>query len=231
MARVILPEGQQRSGKQGGIVWSRNRYGPYTRDRAIPVNPNTDLQVAVRNAVRALTIAWADTLTAAQRNWWDTYAANVTWLDKMGRATFLTGLNHYVRCNTPLIVNGYTRVDAAPSIYDLAPAELSLAVTASQATQQLSVAFDDGLDWCDADGAYQFVYMGSPQNGSRKFFGGPWRLAGVIEGSSVAPPTSPVAFAAPFPFAEGNRIWVRTRIALDDGRLSQFAQDNFLAAA
>ncbi len=229
MALVVLPEGQQRSGKQGGIVWSHNRGGPYVRNRAIPTNPNTARQVAVRNAMRSLTIAWDITLTQAERDAWDVYASNVTWTNRLGQTISLTGLNHYVRSNTPRVQNALARIDAAPAIFDLAAAELALSVTASAATQDLSVGFDDTADWATEVGAFQFVYCGLPQNAGVKFFKTPYRLAGVIDGEAI--PTTPAIIASPFVFAEGQRIWVRTRITRLDGRLSEFAQVDFLASA
>jgi hypothetical protein len=229
MALVVLPEGQQRSGKQGGIVWSHNRTGPYTRNRAIPVNPNTDRQVDVRNAIRSIAIAWGSTLTQVQRDAWDTYAANVSWVNRLGQTISLTGVNHFIRSNTPRVVNGIARVDAAPVIFDIAAADTDLAASASEATQQVTVTGDAAADWIGEADAWCFVSMGLPQNPSRKFFNGPWRAISAIPGAG--PPPWPAAIDTAWPFAEGQRLWVRTRIARGDGRLSQFAQTNFLAAA
>jgi len=231
MALVVLPEGQQRSGKQGGMVWSHNAGGPYVRNRGIPTNPNTDRQIAVRNAMRTLSIAWNTILTQAERDAWEVYGANVSWKNRVGATIFLGGLNQYVRSNSPLLINGLTRIDAAPTSYLLAAAEEDLVVTASEATQVASIAFDDSPDWVDEDGAYQFVYGGLPQNASKKFFKGPYRLMGLISGDSSTPPTTPASLAWPWPFAENNRLWCQTRIIRADGRLSEFAQTNFLGGA
>jgi hypothetical protein len=228
---VVLPEGQQRSGSAGGSTWSRNRFGAYVRSRSMPVNPNTDLQVAARNRVRALTIAWQNTLTPAQRDGWNLYAANVPWKNHLGQDSFLTGLNHYVRSNTARLQAGLVRLDAAPVIFNLASAEQSLGCTASELTQLLSLSFDDTAPWTSEDGAFQQLQMGMPQNAGISFFGGPWRAMTPILGNAGAPPASPVAPAATFPFAANQRIWVRTRIGRADGRLSEFAQVNFLAGA
>ena len=229
MALVVLPEGQQRSGKQGGIVWSHNASGPYVRNRAIPTNPNTSRQVAVRNAVRALSIHWNITLTQVQRDAWDVYAANVSWLNRLGQSITLNGLNHFIRSNTPLVVSGIARVDAAPVIFDIAVAEASLTATASEATQNLTIDGDAAADWIGEAGAWQFYYMGLPQNASRKFFKGPYRLITAVPGAG--PPPFPVVIAAAFPFAADQRIWIRSRVARGDGRLSEFAEYNFLGAA
>ena len=228
-ALVVLPEGQQRSGKQGGMVWSHNAGGPYVRNRSIPTNPNTDRQTAVRNAVRSLAIAWDQSLTQVQRDAWDTYAANVSWTNRLGQSISLTGLNHFIRCNTPRVTSTIARIDAAPTEFFLATAELELAASASEATQDLTINGAAGADWVGEADAWQFFYMGLPQNASRKFFGGPWRLISAVPGAG--PPPFPATIAAAWPFAEGQRIWVRSRIARGDGRLSEFAQTNFLGAA
>lgn len=229
MALVVLPGGTQISGSIGGTTYSHNRFGAYKRNRSIPVNPNTDRQVAVRNAVRSLTINWQTVLTQAQRDAWEVYAANIDWVNRLGQTVKLTGLNHYVRSNTPLVQHELTRQDTAPVIFNLASAELFLSATGSEATQVLTVAFSLIPDWATEAGAWQFFAMGLPQNGAIKFFGGPWRHMGIVHGGD--PAVTPALLNAPFPFAEGQRIWVRSRILRADGRLSEFAQVNFLAAA
>lgn len=232
-ALVVLPEGQQRSGSIGGTVWSRNSAGAYIRNRSVPVNPNTDRQVGIRNIIKALTIAWQNTLTQVQRDAWDVYAANVDWLNKLGQSITLTGLNHYVRCNTPRMQVALARVDAAPGIFNLATAEQALGGSASEALQQITTTFDDTAAWTTETGGFQAFYMGIPQNGSIKFFGGPWRLLDGQFGQDApnGEPSSPRVVATPWPIVEGQRIWIRTRVGRADGRLSEHARVNFLCAA
>lgn len=229
MALIVLPEGTQISGSIGGTTYSRNRFGAYKRNRSVPVNPNTSRQVQVRNAVRSISIAWETILTELQRGAWETYAAGVDWTNKLGQTVNLTGLNHFVRSNTPRVISTIPRVDDAPTILNLATAELQLAVTASEATQQLTITGDGAAPWVGEANAWHFCYMGRPQSPGIKYFGGPWRLATAIPGAG--PPPYPAIVAAPFTVVDGQRIWVRTRIARGDGRLSEFAEVNFLAAA
>lgn len=229
MALVVLPEGQQRSGSIGGTVWSHNRSGVYIRSRSIPVNPNTARQVAVRNAVRSIAIAWDLTLTQVQRDAWNLYASNVSWTNRLGQTVNLTGLNHFIRSNTPRVMNTIARVDAAPTQFDLATAELELAVTASEATQDLTINGAAGAAWVGEADAWQFMFMGAPQNGGIAFFGGPYKQLTAVPGAG--PPPFPVVIATAFPFVAGQRIWVKTRIARGDARLSEFAEVNFLAIA
>lgn len=231
MALIVHPEGTQVSGSIGGTTYAHNRFGTYKRNRAIPVNPNTDKQVAIRNIVRNLAIAWNNTLTQAQRNAWDVYARNVPWFNHLGQAVKLTPLNHYIRCNTPRLDIGASQINDAPIIMNLGPAEQSLGCSASEATQQWSMTWDDTAAWASEDGAYQITQQGLPQNAGIAFFGGPWRRDGFITGASGVPPTSPTLLTSQWAFAEGQRLWLRTRISRADGRLSQFAQVNFLAGA
>jgi hypothetical protein len=229
MALIRFAEGQQRSGSIGGTVFSHNRSGAYIRARSVPVNPNTERQVDIRNAARSLSIAWENTLTQGERDAWDVYAANVGWINKLGDAIHLTGLNHYIRSNTISIALGKPRIDAAPIIFNLATAELALGATASEATQQLTITYDDTAVWANEPGAFQFFYMGLPQNGGIKFFASPYRYVNLGDGAT--PAVSPGVFAAPFPFGAGQRIWIKSRILRADGRLSQFAQFDFLGIA
>lgn len=226
---VVLPGGEQRSGSIGGQTWSHNRSGAYVRARSIPVNPNTDRQNAVRVAVRNLSIFWETQLTQNQRDAWDVYAAVVDWINKLGQSINLTGLNHYIRCNTQRTISGIARIDQAPAIQDIGDAEDQLACTASEGTQDLTIDGNAAGPWIADAGSWQFYYLGIPQNGSRKFFGGPYRFVTAVP--SAGPPPFPVVIAAPWPFQEGQRLWLRSRIQRTDGRLSDFALINFLAAA
>ncbi len=231
MALIRFPEGQQRSGSVGGTVYSHNRYGAYIRARSIPVNVNSDRQVAVRNVLRNLAIAWENVLAPEERAKWEEYAANVSWKNKFGDSVRLTGLAHYIRTNVPYFLAFASTIAKAPGIFNLAASERKLHVTGAASVQVLVVAFDDTAEWCSEDGAYQVAYMGLPQNANIKFFGGPYRKMQIIAGSSTTPATSNVEMPAAFPIAEGQRVWIRTRIGRADGRLSEFAEVNILVSA
>lgn len=231
MALIRFPEGQQRSGSAGGTVYSHNRYGAYIRARSIPVNPNTPRQVAVRARMQSLSIAWQTVLTPAQRDAWEVYGSNVSWQNKFGETVHLPGLNHFVRSNAALLQAGIAQVNDAPTIFTLATPEIALEVTGSEGTQVVTVSFLDTMPWCAEDDAFQSVFVGLPKNPSTNFFGGPWRFAGVILGDSAAPIVSPQTVPSPYPIAESQKVWVRTRIGRADGRLSEVTSAVFLCAA
>lgn len=219
------------SGSIGGTVFARNRYGNYARSRTKPTNPATARQSKIRQAVADLTNAWSTTLSDAQRTAWGLYAASVSMLNRLGEPMNLSGFNHFVRSNAPLLQNDLPIVEDGPTTFELPEQDPTFAVGISEATQLLSITFDDTKAWCDLDDAFLFVYMGTPQNPQRNFFGGPWRLAGAIAGDSGTPPTSPTTIACPFAATEGQRVWVQARLALPDGRLSEpMRADGFCAA-
>jgi hypothetical protein len=97
------------SGAQGSTVASHNRFGPYFRNRTIPINPNTGAQVAVRNTLKAASQAWR-ALTDAQRAAWEAVAATIPKLDALGRTYFQTGQEFYV--STQLAVKQYSAAAA-----------------------------------------------------------------------------------------------------------------------
>lgn len=219
------------SGSVGGNTYSRNRFGRYMRQKSIPVNPNTAGQQSVRNALGALTTIWSSTLTAVQRTAWNLYASNVDMLNKLGETINLTGFNHFIRSNLEYLRQFSATINAGPVVFELPGQDGTFAITASEATQQISVVHDVGMPWADEDGAAMFLYQGVPQNGQRNFFGGPFEFLANIPGINGAPAGSPSLHAVVKAIAEGQRQWCYARIVRADGRLStEFRADCLVAA-
>jgi len=218
------------SGSIGGITFSHNKGGPYFRSRATPTDPNSPQQQAVRAIVGQLSNHWINTLTAAQRESWATYAANVTVLDPFGDPRYIPPLSHFVRSNTPRLQAGRARVDDAPTIFNTGDFT-SPSFAVSEATQQVSVTFGDSDPWCDEDGSAMLIYGSRPQNPTINFFKGPYRFAGPIPGSSTLPPTTPQTIAIPFAAIEGQKTFWRAIVTRADGRLSLSFRDLATVAA
>lgn len=219
------------SGSIGGQVHSHNRYGRYIRARTKPVNPNTARQVAVRAAIAFLTDRWAQTLTAVQRTAWNLYGSNVVMKNKLSESIHLTGFNHYIRSNLIRKQIQTTIIDDGPVVFELPEQDPTYAITASEATQQASIAFDNGLPWADENGAFMVSFQGQPQNAQRNVFFGPWRYTDATAGVNGAPPASPVADNVVFAVAELQHLWYYARILRADGRLSErFTADAFCGA-
>jgi len=218
-------------GSLAGNVFSRNHFGAYVRARTTPINPRTARQTLVRSSVAFLADRWANTLTAVQRTAWELYASSVAMTDSLGASMYLTGYNHYIRSNIILVMSTLPPVDNGPVIFEIPAHDPTFAISASEATQQISYTFDNTLAWANEDDAYLFKFQGKPQNAQRNSFGGPWRIVGNVAGDSVTAPTSPDAEDSPFAFAEGQHQWCYARIAMADGRLSApFRADTFCLA-
>lgn len=218
-------------GSIGGTVFSKNRYGSYTRNRTIPVNPGSTAQTKIRACSGQIRDAWFNTLTTAQRAAWAVYAANVQVQNRLGETITLTGWNMFARTNLNLLYNDYDIVADAPTEYSLAEQDSTLAITVSEATQLVSVAFDDTMAWLDEDGAALIIYVSRPQNATVNYFKGPYLVAGKIEGDSVTPPTTPTTIAVPFAVVEGQKVFAMARIVRADGRLSEPFRVNCTCAA
>ena len=209
----------QASGSVGGVTASRNRGGQYFRARAVPVNPGTPQQSAIRGFVTALSNDWINTLTQADRDLWNVYAANVTLVGPLGDPINVSGLNMYVRSNVPRLQAAEPRVDQGPDIFDIGD-YTNPSFALDEPADEVDVTFTDTDDWANEDDAAMLIYASRPQNPTINFFKGPYRFAGAIQGDSITPPTSPAAIALPFPVAVGQRIFLRANVSRADGRLS-----------
>lgn len=209
----------QASGSLRGMTASHNAGGAYLRGRTKPVNPRTAKQTVVRNAMTALSTAWSATLTTAQRLSWTVYAQNITWLNSLGQAIKVTGLNAYVSCNTPRLQASLSRIDTGPVVFDRGNFTAPTAtVTHSNAT--LSIAFTNSDAWANATGGAMLVFASTPQNGSINYFQGPYSFVGKILGNGT-PPVSPSNFTMAQPAGPvGSQIFLRFEVTQSDGRLS-----------
>jgi len=221
----------QMSGSIAGNTHARNRFGNYIRARTKPVNPNSARQQTVRAALATLTYNWGQILTAVQRTAWNLYAASVSMKNRLGENVNLTGFNHYIRSNLILLQDAKATIADGPTTFEIPEQDPVFAITASEATNDITVTYDDTLEWCDEDNAYMYVFGGTPQNPQRNFFAGPWRLGDSIDGDSGSPPSSTGTVASPFILTETQRVWAYARILRADGRMSEpFQADCFCAA-
>lgn len=208
----------QISGSFGGLTGSHNRGGMYFRARAIPTDPNTASQAAVRAAFGALVNRWINSLTPIQRATWNIYAAQVPLTGPLGDPVIVSGQNMYLRGNTARSLSGRTIVDAKVGPFDLGTLSPVAVTGISEATQLADVTFDAGDGWNIADGFMQMQWS-RPLNPTINFFRGPYRSFGVVNGD--APGVSPQAQILPFVVAAGDTIFAKFRASYADGRLTQ----------
>ena len=218
-------------GSIGGQVFSKNRFGNYIRARITPVNPKSSRQNTIRASIQSLAQRWSAVLTQLQRDAWEVYAAAIVRQNALGAQIKLTGFNMFIRSNSIRSQSADTVIDIGPTTLTLPPGDPLMIATVNTAAQQISVAFDENLNWLDQDEGRMYVFMSIPKSAGVTFVGGPFRLAGSIQGDSTTPPTSPELIAVPFPVSTGQIVVVRARISEEDGRLSDLFRSQSSVAA
>lgn len=119
------------SGKQGSTVASHNRFGPYMRNRTIPVNTNTASQQNARNNLSSASKAWK-ALTAAQRAAWIAAATTILLYDRLGRPYTPTGFQYFVSCcRTIYVYDPTAALPTTPPTAAAPSAVLTVTVTAT----------------------------------------------------------------------------------------------------
>lgn len=217
---IILPGplvGEIR-GSMGGTTFSRNRHGQYTRQRSVPVNPNTQRQADARERFNTLATYWRDVLSQANRDGWDLYGANTNWINGVGQVTKLTGMNHFIRSNAGRLLTSQPVIDAFPTEYGLPDQEVLWSFAVDSATQQITLTYTFASD---VDDQVYVFHMGMPVSGSRVFFAGPWRYWHRVIGDSGSPPASPLVGVIPYPVSAGNRVFLYCRRHDADNRLTE----------
>jgi len=209
----------QMSGSIAGSVFARNRFGNYARPRTKPVNPSSTRQVFIRTALSYLTVYWNETLPAAQRTAWNTYAAAIAMKNRLGETIYLTGFNHFLRSNIVRLQLGQNLVPLGPTILSLPDKDPTFAIAGYADTQLISVTWDTELPWGDIAASVMGFWQGQPQLITRNFFNGPWRMGGSVPGNGASPTT----FTAPFTLVTGQKVWCYARISTGptDSRLSE----------
>lgn len=216
------------SGSVGGNTFSHNRGGQYVRLRAIPVNPNSSQQQAVRNAMVALTGNWVTSLTNAQRDSWAAYAQAVPIVDSLGDPRNIGALPMYLRNNTPRLQAGLTSVATAPS--QLVMGTLTPPVATGVASTGIaSVTFTNTDQWATAVGGALLMYFSRGHSPTRTANQGGYRYAFRVNGA-VSPPTSPQTGTMPFSVVAGQRVFWQARAVTADGKLTGEVKGSFLAS-
>lgn len=211
---IRMGMGGQLSGSVAGVVASHNRGGQYLRNRSIPVNPNTVRQTEVRSAFASASFFWR-TLTDAQRGGWISYAAGTPRLNRLGESITLSGHMWYAAVNGFLGSAGQPGTATAPPSPGLSTLGASQAVTASAATQELTLA-TIGATAFDVI-AFQ---MGPALSAGVGFAGGPVTFVGADTTGDASGGSVVIAVNRYGILVAGQRRVVRVMGIDGDGRLS-----------
>lgn len=176
------------SGSVAGQTSSRNRFGQYRRTRAIPINPNSDAQAAVRNRLSVNSAAWRD-LTDDQRAGWESLGAQMQRTDALGQTYTLNGFQAYCSVNGNNLTAGNAVVSAAPAL--VTPSGL-LTATITLTAAAFSIAYTT-----TPLGAGQRLFIfASPQRNAGRGFEGDYRLITVTAAAAASPHNLLTAYTA-----------------------------------
>lgn len=131
-------------GKQNGVVYSRNQYGAYGRQKVSPVNPQTPRQTTVRARVAMLSQYWGGTLTQQQRDAWIAAGDVYTVRSVYGETQTLNGIALFQRLNLNILNAGGAIIQVPPVNLEV-PQLINPVLTAETDTANvISLAFAGG---------------------------------------------------------------------------------------
>jgi len=115
-------------GKEAGIIFSRNSYGGYIKQKVSPVNPQTAYQQTVRAQLGTTAQQWSG-LTQEQQDDWKDLGQQVLRVNRFGDQTFYTGFNLFVKTNRNRLLMGLAAITspaAVPAIPTLSLTSLTM---------------------------------------------------------------------------------------------------------
>lgn len=154
----------QASGSVAGTTYSRNAYGPYMRNKAIPVNPRSSPQMAVRQRLANLAQSWR-ALTTAQRTEWATQATGITLIDALGQSYNPSGFQFYTGINSNR-VNVSLAIATAPPAQQTQAVITALSATAVGSTGVVTITFAPAI----AASSFYILEGTAPNSAGVRFF-------------------------------------------------------------
>jgi hypothetical protein len=207
------------SGSIGDKTFSHNKGGLYVRNKAIPTNPNSTQQMAIRAKMSTLVTAWTG-LTDAQRDAWEAYAEGITKTNKVGASVKVSGRSIYIGNNMERLIASLPTVSAAPG--STSAAVFTAPILTCTSPTSGSLAFTNTDSWAGATTGALSLFVSRGQGSTKRFFKGPYRFATKVAGAAT-PPTTPATFTLPFAVTAGQKVFWRALACFTDGRISPVA--------
>lgn len=213
---IISPVYGEMRKKLGGVVWARNKGGPYLRLRSTPTNPSTARQMAVRANLAWCATSWETDLDEAQREQWREWAETHSWLNTLGQTIFLTALDWYCMVNARLLDAAMATILVPDDLSE--PGPLATAVLAIPSATTCTIAFTPVLPTGHAVVLWGSGPLGAGQN--------PNFAQMRLIGYSAADAPTPITFALPYTMGDGRKLKVYAGVLSDRGRVSVMLTDD-----
>jgi hypothetical protein len=197
-------------GKVAGVVYSKNQFGGYIRQKVSPTQTPTTRRTLVRERLSGFAKQFSGDLTAAEVAAWNAFAKNNPVVDVFGRAQFLSGIQAFCRLNAVIENVGGSPITDPPASLSVT-ALTSIAVTATAGSPDVfSIAF--GASPLAANVKLQ-VYATQPLPPGRTFTKPFLRWLAVSAAAQATPYNAAAAYLARFgAMTSGNKIGVRVNV-------------------
>jgi hypothetical protein len=194
--------GPPQSGSIADTVFSRNRYGQYTRQRVVPVNTITPRRTAIRSIVATASQSW-QTLTQSKMQGWSAWAEAQFAAGKLGERTPLSGFAAYMRVNINLLNTGGA-MNSVPPVNIQVHSVKNLTLTAIKSGPTLVAVWQ-----LATASAGNVIISYSPPLSSGRNFNATWWQSAVVALNALNS-SNGTAYAAEFgTWAIGKRIYVK----------------------
>jgi hypothetical protein len=199
---ALVVEGR---GKLNGNVASRNRAGAYLRTKVTPVNPQTSAQSSVRNRLAGLSQGWSS-LTAAQRDAWNSVVSDFAKTDIFGDLKNPSGFNLFCKLNANLLNVGESQISTPPMVESVFALD-ELSIEAESGTQSLTVTFSGAIPATDK----VIVFATPPLSCGKNFVKSEYRQIAVLDDSDTSPYDALTDYQNKFGSTgeEGQKIFVK----------------------
>jgi hypothetical protein len=181
-------------GKIDGVVYSKNQFGSYIRQKVSPVQPNSERQTLVRERQTTLSKRFSTVITEAQREAWRGFATVNPVPDVFGNPQALTGIAAYIRLNQVILNGGGTIINTPPADLEV-PGLFSMSVTASTGPDLVEIAFTPTPL---PAGMRLYIFGTQGMNAGVNFFRPLMRFLGVSGPAAVSPFDATSMYTAKF---------------------------------
>lgn len=208
LALVVFGNGvSNKSGKEGGTVYSHNTYGSYTRNWTKPTDPKTAKQMTVRANFGNQSQAWR-ALSVLNQTSWNSLASTVSFTNRVGAQIFLKGQALFNKLNQNLISAGQSAITAAPA-YTIPATPTAVSLAALSAGNTFIVTFTP----TPVPAGVVFQVWATPAlSAGRAYSDNMFKLLANVAAAATSPQTLTSAWATLFGTkVAGQIIYVRLR--------------------
>jgi len=192
-------------GKHGGLVFSKNRGGNYTRRKVTPVNPKSTSQVTSRALFAQLAQQWR-TLTQASQNSWIAAVTGYAKTNIFGDLKNPTGTQLFIKVNANLVVSGGAKITTPAAPKGVSVVTIG-ALTYTSGTPALSLAYSANVPALTRI----IVSATPPLSAGVNFVKSQFRVISTLAAAAASPANILSAYTTKFGAvgAVGTKIFVR----------------------